>query len=45
MAEVNKLAVQGQRLYYPHFPQRRYHGRQLEIAAGAIPTEQFAGFG
>lgn len=42
--EVDALAAQGQRLYYPAFPQRRYHyGRRIEIAAGAIPTEQFAG--
>lgn len=44
--EIDLLAQQGQRLFYNAFPQRRHqYGRRIEVAAGAIPSEQFAGFG
>lgn len=42
--EVDKLATQGQRFFYPAFPSRHKHHQHRDIAAGAIPTEVFTGF-
>jgi len=43
--EIDNLAVQGQRMFYPAFPQmRRRYGRP-SLGAGAIPLETFGGFG
>lgn len=44
-SEIDNLAVQGQRMYYSHFPslhKRRRAG--AHVAPGAIPVETFGGF-
>lgn len=41
--QIDLLAAQGQRLYYSAFPHRRRQ-HQTDIAVGAIPSEQFAGY-